>query len=29
MSFDVFASLPCTALAVWWRAGEWRWQRPS
>jgi len=29
MSFDVFPSLPTTAFAAWWRAGEWRWRRPS
>jgi hypothetical protein len=29
MKFDVFPSLPTTAVAVWWRAGEWRWRRLS
>jgi hypothetical protein len=29
MKLDVFPSLPSTALAVWWRAGEWRWRRLS
>jgi hypothetical protein len=29
MMLDVLPFLPSTAVAVWWRAGEWRWRRHS
>ena len=29
MNFDVSTSLLHTVSSVWWRAGEWRWRRPS